>query len=128
MEDPGFKGFPFQIIQHIWRPNIILITFFSHTPPLPLERSFVRMIPPKFRDITFLNALYYSPTSRPSYYEPAINYLPQCLVHPPSLAVPEECNKVDMLIRRYLDKMGHTLPSSGKGFHECCKKQNHHQP
>ena len=44
---------------------------------------------------------------------PLGNDLPQCLVYPPSLAVPD-VSKVRMLPHRYIDEMGHTSHSSWK--------------
>ena len=47
---------------------------------------------------------------------PLGNDVPQCLVYPPSLAVPEECIKVEDVATLVFRRDGHTSHSSWKGI------------
>ena len=56
--------------------------------------------------------------------------LPYAIVHPPSIAVPEEYIKVEdvatSLFRRDRLYIVHVQICGGELFHQCCRKQNHH--
>ena len=61
---------------------------------------------------------------------PLANDLPQCLVYPHRLAIPEECIKAEgcchiVILTRWAI---HGTVLGRELFHQCCKKQNHHQP
>ena len=59
---------------------------------------------------------------------PLGNDVPQCLVYPPSLAVPKSVSKLRMLPHWYLDEMGHTSHSSWKGINSAMLQEEESPP